>query len=150
MRTKEAVVMLFPRLFNEDLFDDDFEDLMPSRMVFGKHEKNWMKTDIKDMGNSYELDVDLPGFKKDEVHVELENGYLTIRADKNHENDEKDSKGNYIRQERYYGSCSRSFYVGDDIKHEDVKAKFEDGILHLNLPKLEKEVLDNKKYISIE
>lgn len=142
--------MLFPRLFNEDVFDDVFDDFVPYRQVFGKHEKNWMKTDIKDMGQSYELDMDLPGFKKDEVQIELENGYLTISANKKHEVDDKDEKGNYIRQERYYGSCSRSFYVGDEVTHEDIKAKFEDGILRLDIPKMETKQVENKKYISIE
>ncbi len=140
--------MLLPRLFEDDVFDDLMD--WNVRPVFGKHEKNWMKTDIKDMGTSYELDMDLPGFKKEDVQIELENGYLTITAKKNHEVDDKDNKENYIRQERYYGSCSRSFYVGEDIHHEDIKAKFEDGILHLNIPKIEEKQVENKKYIAIE
>ncbi|WP_281627259.1 Hsp20/alpha crystallin family protein, partial [Traorella massiliensis] len=114
------------------------------------HERNWMKTDIKDAGDSYELDMDLPGFKKEDVKIELENGYLTISADKNHEVDDKDDKGNYIRQERYYGSCSRSFYVGEDVTHEDIKARFESGVLHLNIPKKDQPKVEEKKYISIE
>ncbi|MGN1344599.1 MAG: Hsp20/alpha crystallin family protein [Traorella sp.] len=139
--------MLLPRLFEEELFDD-MMDWNPKPM-FGKHEKNWMKTDIKDMGENYELDMDLPGFKKEDVQIQLENGYLTISAKKDHSVDDKDEKGNYIRQERYYGSCSRSFYVGENVKHEDVKAKFEDGILRLSLPK-EAPKVENKNYIAIE
>ena len=142
--------MLLPRLFDDDLFDDVFDDWMPSRHVFGKHERNWMKTDVKDAGDSYELDMDLPGFKKEDVKIELENGYLTISADKNHEVDDKDDKGNYIRQDRYYGSCSRSFYVGEDVTHEDIKARFESGVLHLNIPKKDQPKVEEKKYISIE
>lgn len=143
--------MLLPRLFDDEVFDDVFEDFMPVRKpMFGKHEKNWMKTDIKDGQDCYELDMDLPGFKKEEVQIELENGYLTVSAGKKHETDDKDDKGNYIRRERYYGSCSRSFYVGEDIRHEDIKARFEDGILHLNIPKQEQPKVESKKYISIE
>lgn len=141
--------MLFPRLFDESLFDDDLFE-MSTKPMFGKHEKNWMKTDVKDLGNSYELDMDLPGFKKEDVRIELENGMLTIRAEKSHENDEKDADGCYVRRERRYGSCSRSFYVGEDVKHEDIKAKYEDGILHLNLPKLDQKAVEAKKYIAIE
>ena len=140
--------MLLPRLFDDDLFDDFFE--MDRRPMFGKHERNWMKTDIKETGNGYELDMDLPGFKKDEVKIELENGYLTISAAKGHDVDDKDKEGNYIRKERVYGSCSRSFYVGEDIKHEDIKASFSDGILRLSIPKVDQPKLDNKKYIAIE
>lgn len=141
--------MLLPRLFDDE---DLFKDLMDFNMkpMFGKHEKNWMKTDVRDMGSTYELDMDLPGFKKEDVQIELEDGYLTISANRKHDVNDKDEKGNYIRQERYYGSCSRSFYVGENIQHEDVKAKFEDGILRLSIPKVESQKIENKKYISIE
>lgn len=143
--------MLFPRLFNDDVYDDIFDDFMPvSRPMFGKHERNWMKTDVKEVDGSYELDMDLPGFKKEDVKIELENGYLTITANKNHEVDNKDDKGNYIRKERHYGSCSRSFYVGDNVKHEDVKASFSDGVLRLVVPKKELPKVEEKKLISIE
>ena len=96
------------------------------------------------------MDMDLPGFKKEDVKIELENGYLTISANKDHEVDDKDNKDNYIRQERYYGSCSRSFYVGEDVTHEDIKARFESGVLHLNIPKKDQPKVEEKKYISIE
>ena len=142
--------MLLPRLFDDDVFDDVFDDWMPTRHVFGKHEKNWMKTDIKDAGDSYELDMDLPGFKKEDVKIELENGYLTISANKDHEVDDKDNKDNYIRQERYYGSCSRSFYVGDSIKEEDIKANFNNGILELTFPKEVEQKAEEMKYITID
>ncbi|MBS5115962.1 MAG: Hsp20/alpha crystallin family protein [Erysipelotrichaceae bacterium] len=140
--------MLLPRLFDDDLFDDFFE--MDRRPVFGKHEKMWMKTDVKEKDGSYELDMDLPGFKKEEVQIELNQGYLTITASKNHDVNEEKEEGNYIRKERYYGSCSRSFYVGENIHHEDIKASFSDGILHLNIPKLNENNIENKKYILIE
>ena len=111
--------------------------VMPQRHdpLYGKHSKNLMKTDVRETEDSYELDVDLPGFKKDEVNVELKNGYLTIQAAKGLDKDETDKKGKYIRQERYAGSCSRSFYVGTDLQPKDVSAKFTDGILELTFPK---------------
>ena len=143
--------MLLPRLFDDDLLDDVLDDFASVRQpMFGKHEKNWMKTDIKDAGDTYEMLMDLPGFKKEDVKIELENGYMTISASRNHEVDDKDELGRYIRKERYYGSCSRSFYVGEDVSHEDVKARFEDGILHLNIPKMDQPKAESKKYISIE
>ena len=103
--------------------------------LYGKHGKNLMKTDVRETENSYELDIDLPGFKKDEVNVELKNGYLTIQAAKGLDKEEQDKKGKYIRQERYAGACSRSFYVGEDVEPEEVSAKFEDGILTISVPK---------------
>ena len=111
-----------------------------------------MKTDIKEMNNGYELIVDLPGFKKDEVHAALENGYLTISAEKGLDKDEKEKEsGRYIRKERYAGACSRSFYVGEDITEEDIKAEFKHGLLKLFVPKKEaKPAVEQKKTISIE
>lgn len=138
--------MLLPRLFDDDLFDDFFE--MERRPMFGKHERMWMKTDVKEKEGSYELEMDLPGFKKEEVQIELDRGYLTITASKNH--DVNEDQDNYIRKERYYGSCSRSFYVGENVRHEDIKANFSEGILHLNIPKLDQQKVENKKYIAIE
>ena len=118
--------------------------------LYGKHAKNLMKTDVRETENSYELDVDLPGFKKDEVQIQLENGYLTISAAKGLDKDEQDKKGRYIRQERYAGQCSRSFYVGDGLEPGDVKAKFEDGILRVSLPKAAPKQLPEHKMIAIE
>ena len=132
---------MLPSIFGENLFDDFFDDnfgMYPMwngrNPLYGKHAKNLMKTDVRETEDTYEVDVDLPGFKKDELSVELKDGYLTISAAKGLDKDEQDKKGKYIRQERYAGSCSRSFYVGD-VKPEDVSAKYEDGILKLTMPK---------------
>ena len=118
--------------------------------LYGKHGKNLMKTDVRETENSYELDIDLPGFKKDEVNVELKNGYLTIQAAKGLDKEEQDKKGKYIRQERYAGACSRSFYVGEAVEPEDVSAKFEDGILTVSVPKNAKKQLPKSSSISIQ
>lgn len=149
--------MLMPSIFVENLFDDwmDFpftNDFFSSKNpLYGKHAKNMMKTDVRETDNSYELDVDLPGFKKDEIKAQLENGYLTISAAKGLDKDPKNKEGKYIRQERYAGAMSRSFYVGDDVTQEDVKAKYEDGILKLSIPKKDtKAAVENKKQIAIE
>lgn len=146
---------MLPSIFGENLFDDFFDDdfgMFPAwngrNPLYGKHAKNLMKTDVREMENTYEVDVDLPGFKKDELSVELKDGYLTISAAKGLDKDEKDKEGKYIRQERYAGSCSRSFYVGD-VKAEDVAAKYEDGILKLTLPKQEKKELPRSSTIAI-
>ena len=136
--------MMLPSIFGENLFDDWMNDsgLMNPNFfgkthspLYGKHASNIMKTDIRENKDSYDVIVDLPGFKKDGIHVQLEEGYLTITAAKSLDKDEKDEEGKYIRQERYSGSCSRSFYVGTAITEEDIKAKFEDGTLRLNIPK---------------
>ena len=148
--------MMMPSIFGENLFDDfmnfpfDRDFFGGKNPLYGKNEKNLMKTDIRDTEQGYELDIDLPGFKKEEITARLENGYLTISAAKGLDKDEKDKKGNYIRRERYTGSMTRSFYVGDDISQEDIKAKFEDGILKLSVPKKDKKEVEQKKYISIE
>ena len=144
---------MLPSIFGEDLFDDMFDmDAMFGRKnpLYGKHAKNLMKTDIRETDNSYELDVDLPGFQKDEVQVELEDGYLTIRAEKGLDKDEKDDQGRYIRQERYAGAMSRSFYVGEGVTVDDMKAKFEDGILQISVPKTTVEALPKKNILAIE
>lgn len=109
-----------------------------------------MKTDVKEVENGYEVAMDLPGFKKEDISAKLENGYLTITAFKGLDKDEKNEEGKYIRRERYSGSCSRSFYVGDGVTEEDIKARFEDGILKLDIPKKDAEKIEQKKYISIE
>ena len=146
---------MLPSIFGENLFDDFFSDpfgmMVPQTRdaLYGKHAKNLMKTDIRETDTSYELDIDLPGFKKDEVNVELKNGYLTIQAAKGLDKEEQDKKGKYIRQERYAGACSRSFYVGD-IQPDQVSAKYEDGILKISLPKQEKRELPKQSTIAIE
>ena len=120
------------------------------RIRCGKNAKNIMKTDIREHDEGYELDIDLPGFKKDEINVELENGYLTISAAKGLDKDGQDKKGKYIRKERYAGAMQRSFYVGDAVTEEDIKAKFEDGILKLSIPKKDAKAVETKKTIAIE
>ena len=149
--------MLVPSIFGENLFDDfmdfPFDDDFWGRRnpLYGKNAKRMMKTDIRETDGSYELDVDLPGFKKDEIKASLENGYLTISAAKGLDKDEKDEEGKYIRQERYAGAMSRSFYVGKDVTQEDIKAKYEDGILKLTIPKKEKKpVVEQDNHIAIE
>lgn len=148
---------MLPSIFGENLFDDFFTDpfgmmVMPQRHdpLYGKHSKNLMKTDVRETADSYELDVDLPGFKKDEVNVELKNGYLTIQASKGLDKDESDKKGKYIRQERYAGACSRSFYVGEDVEAGEVAARFENGILQLSIPKKEHKQLPKNSTIQIQ
>ncbi len=152
--------MLMPSIFGEDLFDDFMRDFPFSdremkrmeRKLYGHHGKNMMKTDIKELENGYELEMDLPGFAKDEVKASLENGYLTISAAKGLDQDEQEKKtGRYIRRERYAGACERTFYVGEDITEADIKAEFKHGILKLFIPKKEaKPAVEEKKYISIE
>ena len=147
--------MMMPSIFGEKFFDDfydDFENEFFGRKnpLYGKHSKNMMKTDIRETDNSYELDIDLPGFKKEDIDVSLENGYLTISTSKGIDKDEKDNDGKYIRRERYSGSMSRSFYVGEGVTHEDIKAKYEDGILKLSMPKDLDKQIENKKTIYIE
>ena len=143
-------------IFRENLLDDWFgvpfenEFFGKKNPLYGKHAKNLMRTDVRETENSYELDVDLPGFKKEEIQVALEEGYLTISAAKGVEKKEDDKKGKYIRQERYSGSCSRSFYVGENVTEQDSAAKFEDGILKLSIPKKDVSAVEAKKYISIE
>ena len=127
-------------------------DTKAEKKLYGHHAANLMKTDIQEHDDGYTLEMDLPGFKKDEIKVELNNGYMTISAAKGLDEDEKDKKsGKYIRRERYTGSCQRSFYVGEDVTEEDIKAEFKHGILKLFVPKKEaKPAVEQKKYVSIE
>ncbi|MDE6970829.1 MAG: Hsp20/alpha crystallin family protein [Eubacterium sp.] len=146
--------MLMPGIFGENLFDEFFNDFTrPSKSLARYHTptSNVMRTDIKETANGFELDIDLPGYKKSDVQAELKEGYLTISASTNRDNSEKDKEGQYIRRERYYGSCSRSFYVGEAVTQEDIKARFEDGILKVSVPKKEvKPEVEESKYIAIE
>ena len=144
--------MLMPSIFGENLFDDWMDFSFPDidKALYAKHAKNEMKTDVRETEDGYELDIDLPGFKKDEVTAQLDNGYLTIQASKGLDKEQKDKKGKYIRKERYAGSMSRSFYVGDAITEEDVHAKYEDGILKLSVPKKEAKAVEQTKHIAIE
>ena len=148
--------MLLPSIFGENLFDEmmnfdfDKEFERMTRPLYGKHNKNMMKTDVRETENSYELDIDLPGFKKDEINVQLDNGYLNIQAAKGLDKDEEEKDGQYIRRERYAGSMSRTFYVGSQLTQNDIHAKFEDGILKLSIPKKDAPQIEQNKYIAIE
>ena len=148
--------MMLPTIFGENLFDDFMDDAFERNFfggrnqLYGKHSKNLMKTDVKETETGYELDIDLPGFKKDEISAHLEDGYLTVSAAKGVDKDEKDNEGRYIRRERYSGSMTRSFYVGNAVTEEDIKAKYEDGILSLSIPKKDAKAVEAKKYIAIE
>ncbi len=150
---------MLPVVFGENLFDDMFDDafdLMPSfgrhNPLYGKHAHNLMKTDVRETDQAYELDIDLPGFKKDEITAELKDGYMTISAAKGLDQDEQEKDtGRYLRRERYAGACQRTFYVGEDVTEEDIKAEFKHGILKLFIPKKEaKPAEPEKKFISIE
>ena len=153
--------MLMPSIFGEDMFDDFMRDFpffdenagnKIEKKLYGGHAKNMMKTDIKEQEDGYELEMDLPGFTKDEITAELKDGYLTISASKGLDKDEQEKEtGKYIRRERYAGACQRSFYVGEDITEQDIKAEFKHGILKLFVPKKEAQPkVENKKYVAIE
>ena len=147
---------MLPSIFGENLFDDFFSDpfgmMVPQGRdpLYGKHAKNLMKTDVRETEGTYELDVDLPGFTKDEVNVELKNGYLTIQASKGLDKEQSDKKGKYIRQERYAGACSRSLYVGKGVEPEEIGAKFENGILEISVPKGSKKPEVKSTSVSIQ
>ena len=146
---------MLPSIFGENLFDEFFDDAFDRRLwngsnaLYGKHARNLMKTDVQENESGYTLSIDLPGFKKDEVTVELKDGYLTVSAQKGLDKDETDKQGRYIRRERYAGSCSRSFYVGD-LKPEDIRGKFESGVLTLSMPKQSPALPQQPNRIAIE
>ena len=153
--------MLMPRIFGDDFFDDDFfDDWMRrpvvrglpdvERKLYGKHAGRVMQTDVREHEDHYDVEIDLPGFKKDEIELSLEKGYLTVSAAKGLDQDKTDKKGKIIRQERFAGAMQRSFYVGTGLTEEDIKAKFEDGVLTLNVPKKAAPKLPEKKTILIE
>ena len=138
-------MMMMPRRRNEfDLFDNMFED-----PFFERKESRLMRTDIKEKGNNYVIEVDLPGYEKDNIQIEMENGYLKVTAKVENSKDDEE-EGRYIHKERFYGECSRSFYVGDNVSEEDVKASFKNGILTLTVPKEEQKKLEEKKFIQID
>ncbi len=139
--------MMMPSIFGESLLSN-WMDFPFDRSVFGTKES--MKTDVKEVDNGYELDIDLPGFQKDDIKARLTDGYLTITAARGENKEEKDKDGRYIRRERYSGSMSRSFYVGNAVKEEDIRARFENGILKLSVPKNKKTEIEQNNYISIE
>ena len=147
--------MLMPSIFGENLFDDFFDDFYkPAKRENARVSvpvTGVMKTDVKETDKGFELDIDLPGCKKENVQAQLKDGYMTITATSGKSEEEKDDEGRYIRRERYVGTCSRSFYVGDDMTEEDIKAKFEDGILKVSIPKKEaKPEIEENKFIAIE
>ena len=141
-------------IFGESLFDDIFGDFTrPAKNLvrYNAQAPSVMKTDIKESDAGYELEIDLPGYRKENVKAELKEGYLTISAESRQENSQKDDAGKYIRRERYYGTCSRSFYVGDEVTEQDIKARFEDGILKVAIPKKEaRPAVEESRFIAIE
>lgn len=144
--------MLVPSLFGEHLLDDFFDiPSFPRVSGFGNNNQHVMSTDVKEKTGGYEISINLPGFKKEDVKAELKDGCLTIHASTSSSNDTKDDDGKYIRRERYSESCSRSFYVGEQITDKDIKARFEDGVLKIEIPKYEeKPAVEEKHYIAIE
>ena len=156
--------MMTPSIFGESLFDDFFDNFFDfpvfddkamrkaEKKLYGHHAADMMKTDVQEHEDHYEVDMDIPGFKKDEISLELKDGYMIIRAAKGLDKDTKDKKTNkYVRRERYTGSMSRTFYVGEDVKEEDIHAKYESGVLRMTIPKPEKkQQIDQHKYIAIE
>ena len=147
-----------PTVFGENLMDvfDDFDRSFfrgfgnIDHTLYGKHAQHMMKTDVKETDDSYEVDVDLPGFKKDEIHLELNNGYLTISTEKTLEKDNEGKKGKMLRQERYSGVMQRSFFVGEHLTEEDIKASYDSGVLHVIIPKKDAPKAPEKKTILIE
>ena len=144
--------MMMPSIFGENLFDDFFDSVSKPIKAFRQAPiPQVMRTDVKESDKGFTLDIDLPGYKKEDISAELKDGYLTVSAKANEEHQEKEEDGTYIRKERTFGSCSRSFFVGEDIEEAEIKAKFEDGILKVFVPKKEPEPpVETRKYISIE
>ncbi len=145
--------MLMPSIFGDNLLDDfwGMPSLNQNFQGMGSTSQNLMNTDVRETEQGYEISINLPGFKKESVKGEIKDGYLTIHASTSNSNDTKDKDGKYIRRERFSGSCSRSFYVGDQVTEADIKAKFEDGVLKIDVPKMEaKPAVEEKHYISIE
>lgn len=136
--------------FGVNLFDNMFDEMFKDPFFTNKRVDKVMKTDIQEKENQYVLDMDLPGYEKEDIKAQLKDGYLTISAQKNQVSEDKDEKGNYIRRERYSGKCSRSFYVGESVKEEDIKASFSNGILQLTFPKEADKKEENIKYITID
>ena len=143
--------MMMPSIFGNNFVDDVFDDMFPFAGNYTTVNYDLMKTDVKDAGDHYELEMEMPGVEKENIKAELKDGYLTVTAQQNTNKDEKDKQGNYIRRERYSGSCQRSFYVGEDVTQEDIKGEYKHGILKLFVPKKEaKPVSNDPKYITIE
>ena len=128
---------------NYDLFDTMFDSFLPT------NSNNMMRTDVHEKDGYYDLDIELPGYKKEDIAMEISDGYLNIKATRTNSDEEKDERGNLIRQERFYGSISRSFYVGDNIKAEDIKAKYENVILNINLPSREQKRIETSQKVEL-
>ena len=143
--------MMMPSIFGENLFDDFFDTVSrPIKAIRQTPVPQVMRTDVKESDKGFTLDIDLPGYKKENISAELKDGYLTVSANTNEEHEEKEEDGTYIRRERSFGSCSRSFYVGEDIEESEIKAKFEDGVLTLDFPKEKPVALPERKTIQIQ
>lgn len=143
--------MYLPSIFEDNFIDNFFDQMFNLPMEFNQRMTTNMSTDVKDLGNSYEMDIELPGYAKENIHAELNKGYLTITANKSESNDSKDEKGRFIRQERYEGKCQRSFYVGEHLTESDIQAGFENGILKLVFPKEDvQNKIEQNRYIPIE
>ena len=154
--------MMTPSIFGENLFDDLFDGFFDfpaydnramekaQRKLYGRHAMHMMKTDVQEHDDHYEVDIDLPGFQKEDIRAELNDGYLTVTATRNDKKEDTDTKGNYLRRERFTGTCKRSFYVGENITQEDIQAGFNNGILQLSIPKEKPKAIEEKpKYIAI-
>lgn len=149
--------MLVPKLFTDNFMDDWMDDFawtkgldQVNRKLYGKHAGKEMLTDIREHDDHYEVEIDLPGFKKEDINIQLQNGYLTVSASKGVEENENNKEGRLVRQERYSGTMARSFYVGEELQNEDIKAKFENGVLSLNVLKKENKEVVNNSHIAIE
>lgn len=143
--------MLLPSIFNDRFMDSMFDDMFSFPVTFTTPASRWMSTNVKEVGDNYQLEIELPGYDKKDIHAELKNGYLTVSAERQENKEENDEKGRYVRRERYSGSCKRSFYVGENLKEEDFRASFENGVLTLVFPKENgKAKIEEKKYIAIE
>ncbi len=154
---KEEGLMLVPSIFNtnftDDFFNGSFDHLFQDAFHSPFERRNtasYMSTDIQDLGDSYQMDMELPGYEKEDLKADLKDGYLTISAEHTGSQDEKDEQGNYVRRERYVGSCQRRFFVGKNVTQEDIQAKFENGVLKMVIPKKEMPAVEEKKYISIQ
>lgn len=155
MRTRNYGV---PAILGEDLLDGWMKEALSGlpgwadvdRQLYGKHAKNMMKTDVKETEGGYQVAVEIPGFDKKEISVELDRGYLTITASKDLNKDEQDEDGKYIRRERYAGTMQRSFYVGEGVQQEEIRAKYENGVLTLEVPREDTQKIQQNKYIAIE
>lgn len=146
---KEVSIMLLPSVFRDGFFDDDFMDFPP--VARGQRESTLMKSDVRDAGDHFELDIDLPGFKKEDVKIQLKDGVLEIEATTSGKKDDKKKDGKYIRRERFQGTCTRQFYVGEETKMEDIRARFDNGVLKIDVAKPEsKPQVKESRYITIE